>query len=197
MTNYRVRGDGLNPAESGPPTFDEAFNERVIWRPSDNNLVTANFPPRHASSASGAIPAGYYLMNRVRVPANTPINAIHTYVHVAGAGLTNGGAAVYEADGTKSGETVSQTTAWASTGYKNMALAAAVPAKPSARWVWIAYAVTGTTGPSLGIASTVVSANAGIVSPPLAVGYIAGAWPFPSSVTLNPINWYEIWTGLT
>lgn len=198
MTNYKVRPDGLNPPESDWPALDAGFDERTpgMWKPADNLLKSANFPPRHIG-IHVSITAGFIAATRVRVPANTVITNLHAYVHAAGSGLSYAAAAVYEADGSQSGVTASQATAWASAGHKVMALATPIPARPSARWVWVAFAESGTTLAALGCASGYLAANAGGVSPVVA-GAIAGATPLPASLTLTSLgNWYEVWAGIS
>ena len=197
MTNFTVRGDGLNQPENGLPAFDTAYTERVrAWQPSDNGLITANFPPRCPSQQN--VLAGYYFLQRVRVPAGTIITNVHVGVSVAGAGLTYAAAAVYEQDGTQVGITASQITAWQSLGHKLMPLGTPIAAKGSARWVWVGLAAAGTTVPWLGIGApsgmNFISAN---MAQPIAAGYVVGTPPLPASLTMTLTSFLEFWIGLS
>lgn len=167
-----------------------------VWRPSDNNLKAANFPPRSAGAGTGP-PAGYYMFQRVKVPANVIITNVHVYIQAAGATLTYAAAGVYDSTGTQIGVTGSQTTTWNSAGHKLMALTTPIAASTTERFVWVALAQAGTTAANIAMASAITASNVNMIAP-LVCGYIAGAAPLPASVTLaNLITYYEYWIGLS
>jgi len=104
---------------------------------------------------NAALPAGQIVFARVPVRETLTIANLHVYVDVAGATLTAGQSfgLVYSSGGVLLGRTASQSTAWASTGEKVMALTAeagqslTVTGSPTAYVIAAAYAV-GTTRPT-------------------------------------------------
>ena len=169
----------------------------LTWRPSDNNLLAANFPPRHAVTAL-AVGAGFYFANRVRIPAGTTITNVHLVISIAGAGLTYGAVAVYEADGTRSGLTGDQIAAWqAAAGPKSAALGTPIAAQGADRWVWVTFAAAGTTRPAfMAASSSTLPSNVGL-SGALAGGYVAGAAPLPASMSMSMTTYLEFWAGIS
>lgn len=168
------------------------------WRPDDNNLLAANFAPRH-QVAVNTPPAGYYFANRVRIPAGVPITNVWLNVVIAGAGLTYGAVAVYEADGSRAGITASQTTNWATAGAQKMPLGSVVPAHAEDRWVWVTFACAGTTIPQFGVSSGYAIANMGLDSvEPKVAGYLTGATPLPTTLAMGSMGPYnEFWVGIS
>lgn len=170
----------------------------AMWKPPDNKLLACNFPPRHIT-ASRLLVTNTYQLNKVRVPAGVTITNILCYVTAAGVTLSAAAAAVYETDGTKVGETASQTTAWQSTGLKTMALSSPVAAQDVARDVWVGYAAAGTTLPQMGMSSTFATANFGLAAADkYNSGYVTAALPFSTPLTMTALNdYFEFWAGIS
>jgi hypothetical protein len=124
----------------------------VTTLPADHNYLGWSNPvnqctAQSALSASGA--AGTLVLLRVRrLPAASVTNVV-TFIQTAGSGLTAGQCfgALYSASGTLIGQTADQSTAWASTGVKTMALASG-PFNVAAGDYYVGLWYNGTTAPS-------------------------------------------------
>jgi hypothetical protein len=167
-----------------------------VWKPADNELLAANFPPRQIVTGF-VLTNGFQFFHRVRIPADTPITNLVLFCTTAGAGLTYARAGVYESDGTQVGLSTDQSTAWQSVGTKTVPLATPVPAKQSARWVWVGLCAVGTTQPGFGSAhaSTFAVASIGIGAQPLNNGYRAGS-VLESPATMSFTSYAEAWVGI-
>jgi hypothetical protein len=92
--------------------------------PYDHNLIAWSFDPAASGATSYNFASGTARVTLLYVPVATTITNIHTYIAQAGTSMTAGQsfAAIYEADGDLLRATADQSTAWASTGEKIMAL---------------------------------------------------------------------------
>jgi hypothetical protein len=97
-----------------------------VITPYDHNLIAWSFDPVAADRATGplSLTSGTARVTLLYVPQAGTITNIHTYIQTAGTSLTAGQsfAALYEPDGDLLRTTADQSTAWASTGEKVMAL---------------------------------------------------------------------------
>lgn len=139
--------------------------------PTDHGLVGWSFDPALAQAGTLVPAAGVLNLARVRV-LGSAVTAIQVYVTAGGATLTASQclAAVFNDAGALLGAgavTADQSTAWASTGLKDMALTVAQAVTPGA-FYQIGLFYNGTTAPTLARASTVAAAlnNAGMGSAP-------------------------------
>lgn len=126
--------------------------------PTDLGFVSWNFDPQPAAG-TGSSPmnaAGTLEVQRLWVPAELvgrssgiTIANLHVYVQTAGSGLTANQclAGLYDAAGNLLSATGNQATAWASTGFKTMALL--TPQTVSAGYYDVAFFYRGTTGPAM------------------------------------------------
>lgn len=186
----------LTPAQA---RLTRQAGERRGWRPGDNLLLAANFPPRHGL-ANSIIPQGYLLLERVWVPAGVTITNTLLYVAVAGAGVTDYYMAVYETDGTRVGISAAQTTLMHTTGAKVFPMVTAVPAKSAGRWVFIGIrSGPVTTAPSLKVSNADhLLSNLGLASPNfLGSALVAGGTPAASVVIANATVYLEYWVGVS
>lgn len=126
-----------------------ATPDPTVWKPSHNQLVASNFNPAHVVGGV-LVPANYGAFNRVWVPAGASFSGVWFIVTVAGASVTSGYAAIYEADGTRVGMTASMTTDLQTAGVKYKALAAPVAAQNVGRFVWVMFTSAASTQPTLG-----------------------------------------------
>ncbi len=122
--------------------------------PPELGFKAWSFDPLLAT-LNAALPAGQIVFARVPIRETLTIANLHVYVDIAGATLTAGQSfgLVYSSGGVLIGRTASQSTAWASTGEKVMAVTAeagqslTVTGSPTAYVIAAAYSV-GTTRPS-------------------------------------------------
>lgn len=120
--------------------------------PSDHGFTAWSVPLGYLSTASiisgEGVVAGRLRATRIkRFPGGTITN-LYVAVTTAGATLSNCFASLHGADGARLGQTADQSTPWASTGIKQMALtspAAGVPAGD----IFVAFWFNGTTAPTL------------------------------------------------
>lgn len=143
---------------------------------------------------------GYLFLTAIPIRANTTVSNIVMQVMTAGATLTSGQcfAGLYSSAGNLLATTASQSTAWASTGFKTMALTGA-PVSVSAGVVWVGLFSNGTTLPKFLAA---VSTAGGIdVSPST---FKRSAYGSTGNTTVMPSTWgtvnnhgYVFWAALS
>ncbi len=149
----------------GSRAFAAAY-PRWAWDPTDYGLLGWTFDPALAGSATILPTAGAVRLARIKLPSAATITNIHILVTTAGATLTSGQnfAALWTNTGTLLAQSTDQTTPWASTGYKTMALSApqAVAGGMVVGGVWS----NGTTLPTLARATALSAAvhNLGLAS---------------------------------
>lgn len=130
--------------------------------PEDHGLTAWTFDPL-ACTGTGTVPtSGVLQLARIYIPVATTISTVHLFVDTPGSGLTSGQcfAAVYNAAGTLLSATADQSTAWASSGLKSMALTAAQVV--GAGYIDVAFFSNGTTNPAFAKANksnAMVNAN--------------------------------------
>jgi hypothetical protein len=115
------------------------------WQASDYGLKGMTYDPT-ISNATATPTAGTLYLTKVLVPVATTISDIWLHVNTAGSSLTSGQnfAAAYDQAGALIGVTADQTTAWGSSGMKQMALTGG-PYNLSTGFVWIALWSRGST----------------------------------------------------
>jgi hypothetical protein len=131
-----------------------------IPSPNVNGLAAWSVDPASASSSSANPAAGTAQVAGIDVAAGT-VSSIWMYVAGAGSGLTTGQcfAAIYQG-GALLGATADQSTAWQSTGAKQMALTA--PVTVAAGEVQVIFWSNGTTQPTFNRAGSGGSVNLGV-----------------------------------
>ncbi len=140
--------------------------------PADRGYLAWTMPP-WAAAAAAAPSAGTLSLARIyRVPAGSVTNIVMASVG-AGSGLTTGQcfAALYTAAGVLVAQTADQSTAWAASGVKTMALAAG-PYTVAAGDYYVGIWHNGTTGPTwtryANSSGSVTPTNVGLSAPNLA-----------------------------
>lgn len=156
-------------------------------RPADHGLRAWPFDPA-TNLVAQVLTTGLLEMVKLPIRTATTITNIVAAISTAGTGLTasQNWAGLYNSAGTLLSQTADQTTAWASTGMKTMALAA--PQSVAAGNYYVAFVSNGTTPPqmprgsSLGIGADLL--NVGLTA---ATGRYATAGTvttLPASVTM-------------
>jgi hypothetical protein len=128
---------------SGVNTGDEYI------KPSDHNLLGWTYDPICLAGSNVALAtAGKLYLFKIKIVEAMSITNIIADCVAAGTSLTSGQCfvALYQ-DGSLIGQSADQSTAWASTGIKTMALAGG-PFAVSAGYVYAAFWFNGTTGPA-------------------------------------------------
>jgi hypothetical protein len=135
---------------------------RERWTPADHALLTWPYDPSLTPTSTAIPTAGLVYVTRVHLSVAANITNIITHVGTAGNTLTSGQcfAGLYQA-GVLLGATADQSTAWASTGVKTMAVAGG-PVAAAAGDVLIAFFFNGTTGPALPRSADRALANIGL-----------------------------------
>lgn len=130
--------------------------------PEDHGLLAWTMDPQSAGTGTVLAAAGTLQGARLYLPRPMTVTNLCCHVSAAGATLTAGSckAALYNSVGTLIGTTVDQATAWASTGFKAMALTA--PVVCPAGYYDIALWYNGTTSPSIYRTSAVPVDNANL-----------------------------------
>ncbi len=117
------------------------------WAPSDQALVSWSYDPTIANASSILPAAGVMYMARLPIAAATTVTNIIIDVTTAGAGLTSAGAAIYQ-NGLLLGQTADQSSNWATTNSKTMALSGGA-VSVSAGYLYVTVWANGTTLPTL------------------------------------------------
>jgi hypothetical protein len=129
--------------------------------PVDVGVLAWTHDPVGSGTAQVLTTAGTMYGARVYLPKASTVTNITTYIQTAGATLTSAQCkgAVFDASGNLQGTLVDQATAWASTGFKTMALASTFlgPAGYYDVCLWF----NGTTGPSLTRGSGIAAVQGG------------------------------------
>lgn len=171
--------------------------------PVDHGLNGWSFDPSAVQGGTILPTAGQLHTARVRA-VGSAVTAIQAYVTVAGATLTSGQcfAALFNDAGALLGAgavTADQSTAWASTGLKDMALSVAQAVTPGA-FYQVGFFFNGTTGPTLARGSNIAAAliNAGIGAAPFRYGTANTGLTtaMPSNITGAAAGGNAWWIGL-
>jgi parallel beta-helix repeat protein len=154
-----------NSARAAPANHQ---HPRTYWNPSDQGLVTWTMDVMVAT-ANSILPApGTLYLVRVHVPVAATVRNILAAITNAGSGLRSGQcfAGLWSASGgARVGATADQSTGWATTGVKTMALTAA--ANLTAGDYYIGLYANGTTLPNFARGNNQIGgafANAGMTS---------------------------------
>lgn len=170
-------GTGWNIVGSGP-------NAPAVFEATDQGYISWAFDP--GMSYNGNAPsAGVVYVTAVPIRRSCTITNVINCVGVAGSGLTSGQnfAALYNSAGTLLSQTADQTTAWASTGIKTMALGAAQAVTPGIYYV--AVWSNGTTPPKFLETITTVYGGALINGTPVRFGTGQGSVTTTAPSTLS------------
>lgn len=129
--------------------------------PSDFGLLAWAYDTAGGGTSQVLTTAGTMYGVRMYLPRTVTVTNIVTYLQTAGATLTSGQCkgAIYDASGNLQATLSDQSTAWASTGFKTMALASAVLL--SAGLYDVVLWFNGTTGPSLTRQSGIAAVQTG------------------------------------
>lgn len=133
----------------------------TTWQPSDHGLISWPYDPSVATSGTALPVAGTLYLVRLHVPTATTVTNLLGDVVTAGSGLTAGQcfAGLFQG-GTLLGTTADQSTAWATTGVKTMALTA--PVAVAAGDVYVGVYYNGTTGPAFARSNGNALSNVGL-----------------------------------
>jgi hypothetical protein len=160
-----------NVQENANCTVDGMYNiqQATVNSPTaaDVGCIAYNFDPATAVSTSTPLPtSGVLYLQRIRLDETTRVTNIHVYVQTAGATLTANqcSAALYtSAAALITNSTVgNQATAWQSTGYKTMAMAAVQVLNPG--YYWVALWANGTTRPAFSRGNSNPMVNGGLAT---------------------------------
>lgn len=157
-------------------------------RPSGQNWKAWTFDPA-TNLIAQVLTSGLLEMVKLPIRVATTVTNIIVGITTAGSGLTAGQnwAGLYNSSGTLLSQTADQTTAWASTGRKDMALAA--PQAVAAGDYYVAFVSNGTTPPqmprgsSLNIGSDLV--NGGLTQATARYATAGTVTTLPASVTMG------------
>ncbi len=156
--------------------------------PEDQNLLAWTFDPA-LQTANSTASAGVLYLNRIMIRQTTTITNLLLSITTIPSGLTTGAnwAGLYTAAGTLLSQTVDQTTAWATTGLKTMALAAAQTVAPGMYYLgFVANASTTTPAFARSTAQGGATVNAGATTAtPRYATSGTGQTTLPSSVTIT------------
>jgi hypothetical protein len=133
---------------AGPP-----FRAAIISSPEQHDLLAESVDPA-TCNVGFALTGGSIYVVRLYVPKSSIATKIAIVLSAAGSVLTAGQnfAALLDDDGTKLAETADQTTAWQSSGEKQMAIAD--QQLIAGNFYRVAILANGTTPPSLRASST-------------------------------------------
>ncbi len=152
-----------------------------------------------ALSNAPALTAGVVYVFKIPVPSPITITNVLAYVNTGGSTLTTAQnfSAVFNSAGTRLGLSADQTTPWATSGVKTMALTVdggqSLTVGGAGQWVYAALLSNGTTPPVFaGPVSTIAAAayNMGLVA---ADGFrcgsiLTGQTTMPSSITIASVT---------
>ena len=147
------------PADVATKSYSDT---KVGWGAADVGFIAWNYDP--VAVFSNSIPAaGALQMCRIKIPKAVTITNLYLSVVTAGATLTSGQnfAALFDVNRNRLGVTADQTTAWASTGLKTMALT--TPQAVAAGEYFVGFYANGTTRPAFARANAADVVN-GILS---------------------------------
>lgn len=184
----------VNPSSSGGGS-----SAATSWVPSDSGLLAATYDPQRATSSTAAS-TGNIITSRVPVKAAVTVTNLLMFVQSESATLTGARGAIYKLNGTLIAQTASQTTGWASTGLKTMALTAEVgqslvlPAADVIAAFWVAGGTVAMQGTPNGATALV---NVGLSDPAYRSSATAGNVSLPTTLSgLGAFN-AMIWAGLS
>ena len=169
---------------------------------SQLGLIGQNMPGQLVGSSSSPAAGYVYVIVIPLTGAETEITNVELYVSSGGSGLTSteNYAAVYSNTGTRIGVTADQTSAWASSGLKTMALAGA-PFTGTWPWVAASFVTNGGTVPTFAAGGLVALANAGATGANLIFATNgSGASSVPTSLTYSSnstTNAHSFWAGVS
>jgi hypothetical protein len=157
-------------------TIAQVVNDLAVLRrngnpaPADHGLLAWSVDPTLITS-SGLATAGQMRGSLLRLPSDATITNLHLYAATAGATLTSGQcfAALYDSTNTLRGVTADQSSNWASTGEKVMALT--TPYVATAGLYKVVFWSNGTTQP--GFARQLTGGAAGLTNANMSTNYRA------------------------
>ncbi len=114
------------------------------FHPVDESFITWSYDLGLMTAAATAISAGRAYMCRMFVPVSRPITNVCVWVSTAGATVANGRLGVFDSSGTRLQETAAITTAFQTTGFKEIPLATVVAATPGYYWAGLVVGSAGT-----------------------------------------------------
>lgn len=175
---------------------------RPVFMPADHGMKAWSFDP--AAITAGTAPSdGVLQLCLVHLPVAASITNVCLHVTAQGTSLTTGNniAALYTSAGVKVGVTADQTVAWATAGYKAMALAGG-PFTCAAGDYYVGWWINGSaTDPSFARWGNSVAANNGLAAPNFrfatADGSLTDAASAPAPFTTQTAASIGWWAGLS
>ena len=143
--------------------YVDGVQRSATFNPADIGLIACNFDPALAVTTSSVLNSnGVLYLQRVWVPATASATGMVIALTTAGATLTSGQnfAALYDSSANlvSGTQTADQSTAWTSTGVKQMTFAGGARSL-SAGYYWVAVWANGTTRPALVRGNSAVVVN--------------------------------------
>jgi Polysaccharide deacetylase len=170
------------------------------WTAADYGFITMTMDPAICSNTVNPT-AGTLGVARVHVPVAVTVTNVLLYVSTAGSGLTSGQnlAGLYNSSGTLLSGTADQTSAWASTGLKTIALTSSQAV--AAGDYYIGFFANGTTPPLFARAAasgSVVNVGLSVANSRFATGVTGNTTTMPASMgTLSPTGTTSFWAALS
>lgn len=154
-------------------------------QPSDHAYIAWVYDPVF-TAGSGTVNVGGLYLSALYIRATTTISSIVIYIATAGSTLTTGEnfVGLYNQSGTLLSGSADQTTTFAGTGAKAIALT--TPQTVSPGMYWAAVLANGTTGPALARANTNITSmmDVGLGASAYRFGLLSGAGTsLPASFT--------------
>lgn len=193
-SSYTTAFHGLQSSLAAPPTWDSGAGSTVYSLvadtplPEDQSLIAWTYDPALQNASNNPTGGVVYL---IRFVLRRPLTVTNVILGVASApsGLTTGEnfAGLYNSGGTLLSATADQSTNWAGTGEKVMALTTAQAVKPGIYYVgFVANASTTTPGFSRVSTQSSSIVNAGTTSSnPRYATILTGQTSLPSSVSIT------------
>lgn len=177
---------------------DDHGHPRYDFQPSDHGYLAWSFDPALAVNSTALATAGLLHVIKLHLPVAKNITGIDCYVVTAGSGLTSGQcfACAFQA-GTLLGTTADQSTAWTSTGLKQMNLSGG-PFAAAAGDVYVGFWYNGTTAPALARSAGSNVANSGYAAVSSRFGTANSGLTTAAPGTLGTISAEALayWTGI-
>lgn len=171
------------------------YKPQHVFAPEDYGLIAWSGDPTTMVNAATMNVAGLIYLVGIRIVHPMTVTNLHININTAGSGLTTGQcfAALYQ-NNSLLAATADQSTAWASTGLKTMALTSAQSVTPG--MIQVGFYYNGTTGPqpmTSGYAF-MSSTNLGLRHAGLSGGYTTAP---PASVSTQTTNSRAYWAAVS
>lgn len=176
-----------------------SFSPDIRWTPADHGLLSWTYDPAQAAAGSILGTAGQVNFARLHIPFSCSITNIWLYITSAGSGLTSGQsfAGLYSSAGNLLGATADQSTPWASTGSKSMAISGGAVAVTPGDYL-IGFFSNGTTLPTFlrGVSQAANSVNLSAANSRFGTASSGNTTAMPSAIGTLAVASNAWWVGL-